>query len=162
MRDELWHAAWRLLDQADLSGRWRRQDDKIEAVLRFLLEPDPSPRHVPRIRLLTCLPLEPSSTSESGPEPKPAALIEIATGDKPCARLSSTCCVPPILTELTQALQRSFRGTWEHGVPEIADYALWDDNGEPRPLLRTPHPSRPHALPHETTQHSGCSSDWTR
>ncbi|EIE99198.1 hypothetical protein [Saccharomonospora glauca] len=156
-RDELWHASWRLLASAHFDREWFRED-RVGAVLRFLLERDPTSRYVPRVRLLACLPPESSSKRPRAAEREPelAPLIRIAIGDKDFpardALLELLCTTdhPRLLTELIQVFRKN-----PSGLPNQDrrgnTYDLWDDNGEPRPLMRilrtNPHLTLPPEIP---------------
>ncbi|EIE99197.1 hypothetical protein [Saccharomonospora glauca] len=153
-RDELWRAARRLLNAHYNQGAFR--NDEVNAVLRFLLEPVPHCRYVPRVRLLTCLWPEPSHEERRAGdgEPELTPLIKAAIGDKDFpardALLELLCTTdhPRLLTELTHALEKSPDRISQSDTRVVDDYDLWDDNGEPRPLLRilttNPHlPLRP-------------------
>jgi hypothetical protein len=149
VRDRIWRAVWRLLGEAHLGWRVHQDDDKVEPLLRFLLEPDPSSRHVPHVRLLACLPPKPAGKERAivpRGEPDIASLVQIAISDKDIssrATLFDLLCTtdhPRLLTELAHAMRESRGGTsvlTDDGyVPVAATYGLWDEAGEPLPLLR--------------------------
>ncbi|SFQ63635.1 hypothetical protein SAMN05421810_11173 [Amycolatopsis arida] len=148
-RDRIWRAVWRLLGRAHFGWTVHQNDDMVWPLLRFLLEPDPHSRHVPRVRLLACLSPEPACEERPRAldgEPEVAPLVRLAVSAEDATvreSLFDLLCAtdhPRLLTALAHALRGSAGGTAaltaDGYVPVATTYGLWDDGGQPLPLLR--------------------------